>query len=1005
MLLIPKKKAHGIILAVILLNLLSYSHAFVLDEENSSKILADLMLKIENYSAQATIPVIVTLKRGDSDPGIGGNGYVKRRYDLINAVSAEVSSEGIKKLENNPDVEKIYYDDVLYPLPVEDSTNSLMGVNSDAIGATYANNVLNYTGRNVTIAIVDTGIDYTHPDLGGCSQVGPSCKVRGGYDFVNSDPDPMDDLGHGTHCAGIAAANGTIKGVAPDASLLAVKVCSPSTCLDSDTMAGIDWAVANGANIISLSLGSSEQPSEGNDPLQMLCDAAVSRGVTIVAAAGNEGPGTGTIADIAASQNVIAVGADDYKGTASAADDTVASFSSRGPMPWGRLKPEIVAPGVNIYSTVPNGSCLLCDKSGYKTLSGTSMATPHAAGAAALLLEYNRSLTPAQIKSMLMESADNIAGHPFETGAGLINVSRAITSRIEASINENPAWEESIPEGMNTTALLKIKNENPYAINASLTANDLSDIKGDNTLSTSSLSFPAQISLNAFEERIIPINFSAAKDTPAGTYATILDISTENESIHIPVSLTIPLSGEGTIYGSVNDACSLETQDGCGMEPSDVEYWGDWRFYQLTNYNGTALSINLTWAAATSDLDLYLFGPDGGLYGISGQANTSNEYIELTNLIYPEYWAAVYAYGIAGTKLEYSIDVSYASSIRVEPATMQETINKGDAALLNFTLTNDGASETDLGIDAVTQKNIANKQVSGNIAHTGADYYNFIWKKSTSGLNLTDTQYMNATLTWNTPSNDLDMYFLYKNGTTWTESRYSSTHRNDLLGIGQEEILGADIKYYLETFSDIGIGVSNPGSTQSYKLTLNFTGERSCDYAQPSPALISSLAPAENRTIQVMVNTTNLTAGNTYDFQLIVKKSGEEITRVPVRLTVTDSTQETTTTTTSTTSTTTTSSSTTTTTTTTPTSTSTTANTTTTTPTTTTTITPTSSTTTTTTSTTSTTTTMATCPITGDYPPCGTVSLQEVINLINEWVDDNATLNDVIALINAWASQ
>ena len=996
MLSIPKKKVYGIILASILLSyLLPYSHAFVLGGENSSKISSGLMLKIKDYSAQDTIPVIVTLKRGDADVGIGGTGYVKRRYDLINAVSAEISPDDIKKLENNPDVEKVYYDNVLYPLPVEDSANSLMGANADTIGATYVNNVLNYTGRNVTIAIVDTGIDYTHPDLGGCSQVGPSCKVRGGYDFVNSDADPMDDLGHGTHCAGIAAANGVVKGVAPDASLLAVKVCSTSNCLNSDTMAGIDWAVANGANIISLSLGSSTQPSEGNDPLQMLCDAAVRRGVTIVAAAGNEGPGTGTIADIAASQNVIAVGADDYKGTASAADDTVKSFSSRGPMPWGRLKPEIVAPGVSIYSTVPNGSCLLCDQSGYKSLSGTSMAAPHAAGAAALLLEYNRSLTPAQIKSMLMESADNIAGHPFDTGAGLINVSRAITSRIEASINENPVWEESTPMGMNTTASLKIKNKNPYAINASLTANALSDIKGDNTLSASNLAFPAQITLNAFEEKTIPVNFSAAKNTPAGTYATILKINTENESIRIPVSLTIPLSGEGTIYGSVNDDCSLETQDGCGMEPPNVDQWGDWRFYRLTNYNGTTLSINLTWAAADSDLDLYLFGPDGGLYGVSGQADTSNEYIELSNPVYPEYWAAVYAFSISGSKLEYHIDVSYTSAIKVEPATLQETVNKGEAVLLNFTLTNDGSTQTGLGIYAVAQKSIANKQVSGNIAYTGAGAYIVKWQKSTPGLDLTDAQYMNATLTWGTPANDLNMYFLYKNGTTWQVSGYSSTHRNDLLGIGQEDILGADIKYYLETFSDIGIGVSNPGSSQSYKLNLNFTGERSCDYAQANPALINSLAPAESRTIQVLVNTNSLTAGNTYDFQLIVKKSGEEIARVPIRLSVTGSEQTTTTTTTSTTTTTTTSSSTTTTTTTTSTSTS--VNTTTSTTTTNTT------TSTTTTTTTSTTTTIETCPLTGDYPPCGAVTLSEVIDLINEWVENNATLNDVIALINAWA--
>ena len=419
---IPKKKVLFIILSYLIL---SYSYASITSEENSSKISPALALKIKEYDAGELVPVIITLKGGDTALNIQGGGYVKKRYDLINAVSAQLSENEINRLATDPDVEKIYYDTVSYPLPMEDSKGTLLSINDETIGATYTNNVLNYTGRNVTIAILDTGIDYTHPDLGGC--IGPTCKVRGGYDFTNSNSNPMDDNGHGTHCAGIAAANGAIKGVAPDARLLAVKVCNTDGCLDSDTMSGIDWAVANGANIISMSLGTNRQPSAGNEPLQMLCDAATRMGVTIVAAAGNEGPGTGTIADIAASQTVIASGADNDMGTASASDDVIPSWGSRGPAAYGRFKPDVIAPSVGIYSTGLGG--------GYLTKQGTSMAAPHVAGAAALLLEYNRNLTPAQIKSYLMDYADNVIGHPFETGAGLINVTRSITSRMYASIN------------------------------------------------------------------------------------------------------------------------------------------------------------------------------------------------------------------------------------------------------------------------------------------------------------------------------------------------------------------------------------------------------------------------------------------------------------------------------------------------------------------------------------------------------------------------------------------
>ena len=956
----PKKKVYVVLLWYLII---SCSYSSITAGENSSKISPALALKIKEYDARELVPVIITLKGGDTALNIPGAGYIKKRYDLINAVSAQLSMEGIKKLETDPDVEKIYYDTLSYPLPMEEASKRLMAANTETIGSTYTNNVLNYTGRNVTIAILDTGIDYTHPDLGGC--IGPTCKVRGGYDFANSDSNPMDDNGHGTHCAGIAAANGVIKGVAPDARLLAVKVCNTDGCLDSDTMSGIDWAVANGANVISLSLGTNRQPSAGNEPLQMLCDAAFRMGVTIVAAAGNEGPGTGTIADIAASRSVIAAGGDNDEGTADASDDIAPNFASRGPAPFGRFKPDIVAPSTRIYSTYLGG--------GYTTKDGTSMSAPHIAGAAALLIEYNRSLTPEKIKSLLIHSTESIAGHPFETGTGLVNVSRAILSRLDASINGKAIWEESIVPGMEGIASLKIKNLNSYPVNVSITAANLSDAKDENIMPSTRLLFPNEIVLGAGQEKTVPITFNTPTDASPGTYATVLRIKTDNDSMRIPITLTVPLFGKGIIHGSVNHDCSLKTQEGCGINPTgNVNQWGDWIFYELSNYNGTNLRVNLTWPGADSDLDLYLLGPDGGLYNYSGQADTSSEYLELSDLKYNEYWIAVYAFGIAPAKLEYSLDVSYASAIRLEPGTWQGVIPGSGQYVLNFTLINDGTPATNLEINAVMEKAIAGKTITGPLDHTNDGYYNFIWKKSTSGLILTGSRYVNATLSWNNPTKDINMYFLYKNGADWNITRYMSSRRNDLLGIGREEILGADIKYYLDTYSDIGIGASNPGSSQSYSLWLNFTGEASCDYARASPSIISSMTQNENRTLQLSINTDLLTAGNAYDLELIVKISGIEASRVPIRLTISSTTTTSTTTTTTTTSTTT------------STSTTSIANAST------------------TTIISSTTTTLA-CKLTGDDPPCGEVTLSEVVAFINEWAENEAALNDVIALINAWA--
>lgn len=964
---------------LLILFLSNYAFPSILPGAKDLKIAPALALKLQEYSQGGKIPVIITLKRSDSDLE-GINIHIKKRYDLINAVSADISSEDLEELEKNQDVLKIFYDEIS-PLPITESQNAhLMGANMDTIGATYVNTVLNYTGKNVTIAIVDTGIDYTHPDLGGC--IGISCKVLGGYDFVNLDADPMDDVSHGTHCAGIAAANGDIKGVAPDARLLAVKVCN-SSCTDSNIIAGIDWAVANGANIISLSLGTNKQPSSGETPIQMLLDATTRRGVTVVAAAGNEGPGEGTLADIATSRSVIAVGGDKDQGTVSAADDTIPDFSSRGPAPYGRFKPEVLAPGYAIYSTIPGG--------GYGTKGGTSMSTPHVAGAAAVLLEYNRSLTPAQIKSLLIGSAEPITGHPFDAGAGLINLTRAITSNLYASINEKPIWEEVVFPGMNATASMRINNKNDYAISVSLNTQELSDIKQDNILPASSLIFPEVIQLGPLEEKTFQIIFKPEQDTPPGTYATILRINSSSDSIRIPFSLTVPLVGNGKIYSTTNHDCSAHTQDGCGPLPSSAGEWGDWRFYKLANYNGTRLRVNLTWPGIDNDLDLYLYGPDGGLYNYSGQGDTTEEHLILSNPAYQEYWAAVSSYKLSTSPLAFNLTVSYDSAIRLEPKTWQGILTKGGQYVLNYTLINDGISITNLQIDAVMQKNTANNAITGTVPY-GSTTNNIIWKKSTSGLDLTGARYMNATLTWNTPSKDLDMDLVYHYG-TWNDTGYWSNHRSDLLGIGQEEIIGADIKYFIETFSDLGILIYNPGSAQNYALKLNFSGEGACSYSQPNPSTISSMSAGTQRAIQVSINTSNLEGGITYDYELVVKKDGIEESRVPLRFTVVTTTTTTTSTTTSTTiatsSTTTSTSSTTSTSTSTSTSmTSTTA--------------PQVTTTTTTTGST-TTSTEASCSLAGDYSPCGEVSLSEVVAYINEWVENEAALSDVIALINAWA--
>ena len=297
------------------------------------------------------------------------------------------------------------------------------------------------TGNGTTIAIIDTGVDYTHEDLGGC--FGEGCKVIDGYDFVNNDNDPMDDHGHGTHCAGIAAGNGVLKGVAPDAELYAYKVLnSGGSGSFANIISAIEKAVdpnqdgdfSDQVDVISLSLGG---PGNPDDPTNTAVDNAVEAGVVAAVAAGNGGPSEQTIGSPGCARKAITVGAADK-------NDYIASFSSRGPVIWEDtennvhylIKPDVVAPGgkltglgiCSLSSMDPNRICSAKLGGGYFAISGTSMATPHVAGAVALLVQKNPDWSPEEIKSALKGTAVDISENVITQGHGRIDVLNSIST-------------------------------------------------------------------------------------------------------------------------------------------------------------------------------------------------------------------------------------------------------------------------------------------------------------------------------------------------------------------------------------------------------------------------------------------------------------------------------------------------------------------------------------------------------------------------------------------------
>ncbi|HZJ84067.1 MAG TPA: S8 family serine peptidase [Syntrophomonadaceae bacterium] len=294
-------------------------------------------------------------------------------------------------------------------------------------------------GGNVIVAVVDTGIDYTHPDL--------EENIIGGASFIVGDRDFKDENGHGTHVAGIIAAQGAILGVAPEAKLLGVKVLNKSGVGSiSSIIQGLAWARKwrgeNGekVNVINMSLGS----PLSNTKLHQEIKKAVLDGITVVCAAGNEGDGNPDTVEIsypAYYQETIAVGAINLQ-------TGIADFSNSN----DRI--DVVAPGVDTYSTYPGGR--------YVELSGTSMASPHIAGAVALvyaryLLKFSSSPSPEDVKRLLHYQAINLGTIGFASlyGYGLFTFTIDGGKAIKLIVGENNYYINDETYYLNTPPFVK----------------------------------------------------------------------------------------------------------------------------------------------------------------------------------------------------------------------------------------------------------------------------------------------------------------------------------------------------------------------------------------------------------------------------------------------------------------------------------------------------------------------------------------------------------------------
>jgi subtilisin family serine protease len=353
------------------------------------------------------------------------------RFWLVNALAARVTPEEARALAEDPAVETVDLDSPVrvaaVPTPYPDAGSGNWGL--AAVGAPTVWSTYGYTGAGVRLGSIDTGVDAGNPDLAG--------KIVAWRDFVARKPAPYDDNGHGTHTIGTmvgGAAGGAPVGVAPGASVVVAKAIGANGAgLGSTLLAAAQWMADPDGNPATPDqpaiINNSWSAADPNDPwFRPMVQRWLELGILPVFAAGNAGPGTGTVGSPPGYPEVLAVGATSQNGG-------VAPFSSRGPVVWEDpmgdgppagtvlVKPDLVAPGVAITSTVGTG---------YLAYSGTSMAAPHVAGVAALVAQANPALSGAALADLVRRSARD-AGPPGPDAAygyGVVSAPSAVAAAL-----------------------------------------------------------------------------------------------------------------------------------------------------------------------------------------------------------------------------------------------------------------------------------------------------------------------------------------------------------------------------------------------------------------------------------------------------------------------------------------------------------------------------------------------------------------------------------------------
>ncbi|MFB9908564.1 S8 family serine peptidase [Allokutzneria oryzae] len=413
------------------------------------------------------------------------------------------------------------------------------------------------TGKGVTVGVLDSGIKADHPELAG--------KVVEAKDFTGTRPDAGDDLGHGTHVAGIIAGGGQrYRGVAPDVTLVSGKVCVDFGCPDSAVIAGMEW-IAPKAKVVNLSLGGGA--TNGTDPVsQALNRLSAQYGTLFVASAGNDrnldgADPTASVTAPAAADAALAVGSVSKQ-------DTTSVFSPRGPrMGDLAVKPDIAAPGGEIVSArapgTRDGDLAPVDEL-HATLSGTSMAAPHVAGAAAILAQQHPDWKADRLKPALTGSAKPTAD-ALEQGAGRLDVGRAVTQQVSAASGGVSFGFLSWPYKRSEPKTVTYRNDGAAPVTL-----DIAVTSGPFTPTTPKVTVPAHGTATVgvlADPAGKPAGNHGGRLTataPGVVVQTALAVALEGESYDVKVQL---ISRTGRPNGSTAKAVNTETGAAYGIRP------------------------------------------------------------------------------------------------------------------------------------------------------------------------------------------------------------------------------------------------------------------------------------------------------------------------------------------------------------------------------------------------------------------------------------------------------